>query len=119
MKNHTTFVLPLIPQKALKSLGIQCFRQIPPDGTKGNIPVFLKLKLMPYIPTFILRLIMWSYLKLLKSVPFKIIQKCQTLRLHRFRIYQSPHYTNLGKISFSSSYNLNLKLLNFEETLAS
>jgi len=49
---YTTFLLPLIPQKALKSLQIQCFRQIHPDGTKINIPVFLKLKLMPYIPTF-------------------------------------------------------------------
>jgi len=66
----TTFLLSLIPQKVLKNLQIQCFRQIHPDGIKGNIPVFLKLKLMPYIPPFILKLIMWSYLRLLKSVPF-------------------------------------------------
>jgi len=51
---RTTFLLSLIPQKVLQSLEIQCFRQIPPNGTKGNIPVFLKLKLMPYIPPFIL-----------------------------------------------------------------
>jgi len=55
---YTTFLLPLIPQKVLQSLEIQCFRQSHPDGIKGNIPVFLKLKLMPYISTFILKLIM-------------------------------------------------------------
>jgi len=48
----TTFLLPLIPQKILKSLEIQCFRQLHPDGTKINILIFLKLKLMPYIPKF-------------------------------------------------------------------
>jgi len=59
----TTFLMSFIPQKVLQSLEIQCFRQIPPEGTKGNIPDFLKLKLMPYIPTFILKLIIWSLFK--------------------------------------------------------
>jgi len=40
---YTTFLLSLIPQKILQSLEIQCFRQIQPDRTKINIPVFLKM----------------------------------------------------------------------------